>query len=61
MKSRLAACTYTADPTLPDPRDPDRPLCRCGVAATHPRHTPAELPEVPEQAEHRRRYDGGDA
>jgi hypothetical protein len=30
-----------------------RRYCRCGVREDHPRH---ELPDVPEQREHRERY-----
>lgn len=57
VKSRLAPCVYRADPTMPDPADPDRPLCVCGLAWRHPRHT---LPDTTAaQAEHLRRI-GGD-
>ncbi|MCX4470486.1 hypothetical protein OOK41_09220 [Micromonospora sp. NBC_01655] len=56
-KSRLAPCVYRADATMPDPGDPDHPLCVCGLAWRHPRHT---LPDTgAAQAEHERRI-GGD-
>ncbi|MFF0721319.1 hypothetical protein [Micromonospora sp. NPDC003816] len=56
-KSRLAPCIYRADATLPDPSDPDHPLCVCGLAYRHGRHT---LPDTADaQAEHLRRI--GDA
>jgi len=56
-KSRLSPCLYQPDPTLSDPRDPDHPLCRCGLHQGHIRH---QLPDASEAtAEHRRRI--GDA
>ncbi|MEU7590704.1 hypothetical protein AB0A95_30985 [Micromonospora sp. NPDC049230] len=52
-KSRLAPCVYRRDVTMPDPADPDHPLCVCGLARRHPRH---DLPDTTAaQAEHRRR------
>lgn len=51
--SRLAPCIYTADPLTPDPRDPDHPMCRCGLPLRHVRH---QLPDTSAaQAEHLRR------
>ncbi|MFG2059695.1 hypothetical protein ACGFI9_37355 [Micromonospora sp. NPDC048930] len=53
VKSRLAPCVYRADHTMPDPVDPAHPLCVCGLAWRHPRHT---LPDTSvAQAEHLRR------
>lgn len=58
-KSKLAPHLFAEDPDVP--RDHlGRAFCRCGVVdiAGDARHT---MPDVPEQAEHRNRYDGGDA
>lgn len=52
-KSRLAPCVYTPDWSMPDPADPDHPLCTCLLPHRHGRH---QLPDAPpEQAEHLRR------
>lgn len=52
-KSRLAPCVYRPDAGMPDPADPERPLCVCGLARRHPRH---DLPDTAAaQDEHRRR------
>lgn len=52
-KSRLAPCVYRPDATMPDPADQDHPLCVCGLAWRHPRHTVPDTTEA--QAEHQRR------
>ncbi|WP_431728620.1 hypothetical protein [Verrucosispora sp. TAA-831] len=51
--SRLTHHGYQPDPATPDSTDPDHPLCRCGLARTHPRHEPPDTSDA--QAEHLRR------
>ncbi|WKU03728.1 hypothetical protein [Micromonospora sp. HUAS LYJ1] len=57
VKSRLTPCVYRADVGTPDPADPQRWLCVCGVPRRHPRHDEPDTAAA--QAEHLRRI-GGD-